>query len=41
MAQPITYKRLVLSGDKAKATADEVKTKMSKEMEKRFFLMVN
>ena len=36
MAQPITYKRLVLSGDKAKATADEVKTKMSKEWKKDF-----
>lgn len=30
MAQPITYKRLVLSGDKAKETADEVKAKMDK-----------
>ena len=29
MASPITYKRLVLSGDKAKETADEVKTKLS------------
>jgi hypothetical protein len=36
MAQPITYKRLVLSGDKAKATADEVKIKMSKEWKKDF-----
>ena len=36
MAQPITYKRLVLSGEKAKATADEVKTKMSKEWKKDF-----
>ena len=30
MASPITYKRLVLSGDKAKETADEVKAKMDK-----------
>jgi hypothetical protein len=30
MAAPITYKRLVLSGDNAKATADEVKAKMDK-----------
>ena len=30
MAQPITYKRLVLSGEKAKATADEVKTKIGR-----------
>ena len=36
MAAPITYKRLVLSGDKAKATADEVKTKLSKEWKKDF-----
>lgn len=36
MAQPITYKRVVLSGEKAKATADEVKTKMKKEWEKDF-----
>ena len=36
MASPITYKRLVLSGEKAKATADEVKTKMSKEWKKDF-----
>ena len=36
MAQPITYKRLVLSGEKAKATADEVKAKMSKEWKKDF-----
>lgn len=36
MAQPITYKRLVLSGEKAKATADEVKTKMSKEWKRDF-----
>lgn len=36
MAQPVTYKRLVLSGEKAKATADEVKTKMSKEWKKDF-----
>ena len=36
MAQPITYKRLVLSGEKAKATADEVKTKMSKDWKKDF-----
>ncbi len=32
MAAPITYKRLVLSGDKAKATADEVKAKMALQM---------
>jgi len=31
MASPITYKRLVLSGDKAKETAEEVKKKMSEE----------
>jgi len=36
MASPITYKRLVLSGDKAKDTADEVKSKMSKEWKKDF-----
>ena len=36
MAAPITYKRLVLSGDKAKETADEVKTKMSKDWKKDF-----
>jgi hypothetical protein len=36
MAAPITYKRLVLSGEKAKATADEVKTKLSKEWKKDF-----
>jgi len=36
MAAPITYKRLVLSGDKAKETADEVKAKMSKDWEKDF-----
>lgn len=36
MAQPITYKRVVLSGEKAKATADEVKAKMSKEWGKKF-----
>ena len=36
MAQPITYKRLVLSGDKAKETADEVKVKMSKDWKKDF-----
>jgi len=36
MASPITYKRLVLSGDKAKETADEVKTKMSKDWKKDF-----
>jgi len=36
MAQPITYKRLVLSGEKAKATADEVKAKMSKDWKKDF-----
>jgi hypothetical protein len=36
MAAPITYKRLVLSGDKAKATADEVKAKMSKDWKKDF-----
>jgi hypothetical protein len=36
MAAPITYKRLVLSGDKAKETADEVKAKMSKEWKKDF-----
>ena len=36
MAQPITYKRLVLSGDKAKETAKEVKAKMSKEWKKDF-----
>lgn len=36
MAQPITYKRLVLSGEKAKATADEIKTKMSKEWKRDF-----
>ena len=36
MASPITYKRLVLSGDKAKETADEVKAKMSKDWKKDF-----
>ena len=36
MAAPITYKRLVLSGEKAKETADEVKTKLSKEWKKDF-----
>lgn len=36
MAAPITYKRLVLSGDKAKETADEVKSKMSKDWKKDF-----
>jgi hypothetical protein len=36
MASPITYKRLVLSGDKAKATADEVKIKMSKDWKRDF-----
>jgi hypothetical protein len=36
MAAPITYKRLVLSGDKAKETANEVKAKMSKEWKKDF-----
>ena len=36
MASPITYKRLVLSGDKAKETANEVKSKMSKEWKKDF-----
>jgi hypothetical protein len=36
MAAPITYKRLVLSGDKAKETADEVKAKMSKDWKKDF-----
>jgi hypothetical protein len=36
MAAPITYKRLVLSGDKAKETTDEVKAKMSKEWKKDF-----
>jgi len=36
MAAPITYKRLVLSGDKAKETADEVKVKMSKDWKKDF-----
>ena len=36
MALPITYKRLVLSGDKAKETADEVKAKMSKDWKKDF-----
>ena len=36
MAQPITYKRLVLSGEKAKETADEVKSKMSKDWKKDF-----
>jgi len=35
MASPITYKRLVLSGDKAKETADEVKSKM-KDWKKDF-----
>jgi hypothetical protein len=36
MAAPITYKRLVLSGDNAKATADEVKAKMSKDWKRDF-----
>ena len=36
MAQPITYKRLVLSGDKAKETADEVKAKMYKDWKRDF-----
>ena len=36
MASPITYKRLVLSGDKAKETADEVKAKMSKDWKRDF-----
>jgi len=36
MAAPITYKRLVLSGDKAKETATEVKAKMSKDWKKDF-----
>jgi len=36
MAAPITYKRLVLSGDKTKETADEVKSKMSKDWKKDF-----
>jgi len=36
MASPITYKRLVLSGDKAKETSDEVKAKMSKDWKKDF-----
>lgn len=36
MAAPITYKRLVLSGDNAKATADEVKAKMDKYWKKDF-----
>ena len=36
MASPITYKRLVLSGDKAKETADEVKAKMPKDWKKDF-----
>jgi len=36
MTTPITYKRLVLSGDKAKQTADEVKAKMSKDWKKDF-----
>ena len=36
MASPITYKRLVLSGDKAKETTDEVKAKMSKDWKKDF-----
>ena len=36
MAAPITYKRLVLSGDKAKETSDEVKAKMSKDWKKDF-----
>jgi hypothetical protein len=36
MAAPITYKRLVLSGEKAKATADEVKAKMSKDWKRDF-----
>jgi hypothetical protein len=31
MAEPITYKRLVLSGDKAKETAKEVKEKLAKD----------
>jgi len=36
MAAPITYKRLVLSGDNAKATADEVKAKMDKYWKRDF-----
>lgn len=36
MAAPITYKRLVLSGEKAKATADEVEAKMSKDWKRDF-----
>ena len=36
MASPITYKRLVLSGDKAKETADEVKAKMYKDWKRDF-----
>ena len=36
MAAPITYKRLVLSGDNAKATADEVKAKMAKDWKRDF-----
>ena len=36
MAAPITYKRLVLTGEKAKATADEVKAKMDKYWKKDF-----
>ena len=36
MASPITYKRLVLSGDNAKATADEVKAKMAKDWKRDF-----
>ena len=36
MASPITYKRLVLSGDKAKETSDEVKAKMSKDWKRDF-----
>ena len=36
MASPITYKRLVLSGDKAKETADEVKAKMAKDWKRDF-----
>ena len=36
MSAPITYKRLVLSGDNAKATADEVKAKMAKDWKRDF-----
>jgi len=36
MAAPITYKRLVLSGDKAKEIADEVKAKMNNYWKKDF-----